>query len=70
MDLFTVDTIGEQNLLRKNEYNTNEILYSNETYNLNTEITDDSEKVLCTDDEESVDEDYDYKGNAIEIIIC
>lgn len=72
MDLFTVDTVGEQNLLEQDEYNNSETLYSN-TKHLDIknaieheEKGDESEEEKYADkendDNEDIEEEYDYGG--------
>lgn len=71
MDLFTVDTVGEQNLLDQNEYNDSDILYSN-NISLNSKIfaeqqqKKDSEEEIQADvekdDNEDIEGNYDYGG--------
>ncbi|XP_031618951.1 deoxynucleotidyltransferase terminal-interacting protein 2 [Contarinia nasturtii] len=67
MDLFTVDTIGEQNLLDKVEYDNTEVLYSN-SKSVNDQNTDDEEEDTKAVEKnydyhnEEDDEDYDYGG--------
>lgn len=71
MDLFTVDTVGEQNLLDQDEYNGSEILYSNtksaESKNIagqSKEEKSDEEANVDNenDDNEVVEKNYDYGG--------
>lgn len=70
MDLFTVDTVGEQNLLDQNEYNDSEILYSNtkslNSKNIAEQQEKDSEEEIHADEEkdeiDDIEENYDYGG--------
>lgn len=69
MDLFTVDTVGEQTLLDKTEYNNSDKLCSfsriSNSYNSDEgEISEKDKNVhekYCDDDENS-EGDYDYGG--------
>lgn len=65
MDLFTVDTVGEKDLLDRDESNSAEILYTNKEYveNNDNEDEDQDEKSRVDDsDEQDNEEDYDYHG--------
>lgn len=66
MDLFTVDTAGELNLLEQNEYTGTKIVYSNVSKtNRNStveEVERDNEEELNGKDEQEEDENYDYGG--------
>lgn len=62
MDLFTVDTVGEQNLLDQEEYNQSDILYSNEKNASNTVNENNNDEGDEDDADEDTDEIYDYGG--------
>lgn len=70
MDLFTVDTVGEQNLLDQDEYNDSETLYSNtkslKSKNVTEQQEEDSEEEIhadeAKDDIDDIEENYDYGG--------
>lgn len=65
MDLFTVDTVGEKDLLDRDESNSAEILYTNKEYVENNDIEDevqDEKSSVDESDEQDNEEDYDYHG--------
>lgn len=68
MDLFTVDTVGEQNLLEKDIYDETEVLYSNSknarrsSDGQENSDEDTEEKDSGNSDDEEEEEDYDYGG--------
>lgn len=66
MDLFTVDTVGEQTLLGQDEYEDSEVIYS---YNKgeNTENGKIDEETNSNNDTEAdTEEEYDYGGKNTE----
>lgn len=75
MDLFTVDTVGEQNLLDREEFDNLEILYKNHSFvesNQDQHETGDDQRSADTeiggDDDDDTVIDYDYGGKHIKKI--
>lgn len=60
MDLFTIDTVGEQNLLYEDRCNHSEVIYSNDS-NSAHDVEERSNNDEIDDDPEEI---YDYGGES------
>lgn len=67
MDLFTIDTVGEQNLIDKDECNHLEVFYS-KTGDNETNISNSTNDVEESSNNDEIDNDteeiYDYGGES------
>lgn len=66
MDLFTVDTVGEHDLVDRGESDNSQILYTNhrfvESNKDESEHDEDEDEDVDEDDDQETEEDYDYGG--------
>lgn len=68
MDLFTVDTVGEHDLVDRGKCDNSEILYTNhrfvESNKDESEHDEDEDEDVDEDDDQETEEDYDYGGKS------